>query len=99
MAIPVANASVNPARSLATAVIALGEPLAQVWLFWVAPILGGVAGGLLGRWLLENDHRSMTVGALQNSRSSRGSAPHPVGFSCVFPNMCRANPWLERRGC
>ena len=53
MAIPVDNASVNPARSLATAVIALGEPLAQVWLFWVAPILGGVAGGLLGRWLLE----------------------------------------------
>jgi aquaporin Z len=53
MAIPVDNASVNPARSLATAVIALGDPLAQVWVFWVAPILGGVAGGLLGRWLLE----------------------------------------------
>ena len=42
MAIPVDNASINPARSLATAVIALGEPLAQLWLFWVAPILGGV---------------------------------------------------------
>lgn len=53
MAIPVSNASVNPARSLATAVIAFGEPLAQVWLFWVAPILGGVGGGLLARWLLE----------------------------------------------
>ena len=53
MAIPVDNASVNPARSLATAVIALGDPLAQVWVFWVAPILGGMAGGLLGRWLLE----------------------------------------------
>jgi aquaporin Z len=53
MAIPVDNASVNPARSLATAVIALGDPLAQVWVFWVAPIVGGVAGGLLGRWLLE----------------------------------------------
>jgi aquaporin Z len=53
MAIPVSNASVNPARSLATAVIALGQPLAQVWVFWVAPILGGIAGGLLGRWLFE----------------------------------------------
>lgn len=53
MAIPVSNASVNPARSLATAVIALGEPLTQLWVFWVAPILGGVAGGLLARWLLE----------------------------------------------
>ena len=51
MAIPVSNASVNPARSLATALVALDEPLAQVWLFWVAPILGGLAGGLLGRWL------------------------------------------------
>jgi aquaporin Z len=56
IAIPVDNASINPARSLATAVIAMGEPLAQVWLFWVAPILGGVLGGLLGRWLVgDND--------------------------------------------
>lgn len=56
IAIPVDNASINPARSLATAVIALGEPLAQLWLFWVAPILGGVLGGILGRWLIaEND--------------------------------------------
>ncbi len=54
MAIPVDNASINPARSLATAVIALGEPLAQLWLFWVAPILGGVLGGLLGRWLIDD---------------------------------------------
>lgn len=53
MAIPVSNASVNPARSLATAVIALGQPLAQLWVFWVAPILGGVAGGVFSRWLLE----------------------------------------------
>lgn len=53
MAIPVDNASINPARSLATAVIALGEPLAQLWLFWVAPILGGLIGGLLGRWLID----------------------------------------------
>ena len=35
MAIPVSNASVNPARSLATAFIALGRPLAQLWVFWV----------------------------------------------------------------
>jgi aquaporin Z len=55
MAIPVDNASVNPARSLATAFIALGEPLAQLWLFCVAPILGGVLGGLLGRWLIDDN--------------------------------------------
>jgi len=58
MAIPVSNASVNPARSLATAVIARGQPLAQLWLFWVAPILGGVGGGLLAHWLLEDGSRN-----------------------------------------
>ncbi len=54
MAIPISNASVNPARSMASAVYAGGEALSQVWVFWVAPILGGVLGGLLGRWLLED---------------------------------------------
>jgi aquaporin Z len=52
MAIPISNASVNPARSLASALYAGGEALSQVWLFWVAPILGGVIGGKLGNWLL-----------------------------------------------
>lgn len=53
MAIPISNASVNPARSLGPAVYAGGEALSQVWIFWVAPILGAVIGGLFGRWLLE----------------------------------------------
>jgi aquaporin Z len=54
MAIPISNASVNPARSLGAAIYAGGEPLSQVGLFWVAPILGGVIGGLFGKWLLED---------------------------------------------
>lgn len=54
MAIPISNASVNPARSLGSAVYAGGEALSQVWLFWVAPILGGIIGGIFGRWLLED---------------------------------------------
>jgi len=53
MSIPISNTSVNPARSLAPAIYAGGEPLSQVWLFIVAPILGGIIGGLFGRWLLE----------------------------------------------
>lgn len=53
MAIPISNASVNPARSTATAIYAGGEALSQVWLFWVAPILGGVIGGLFAKWLLD----------------------------------------------
>jgi aquaporin Z len=53
MAIPISNASVNPARSLATALFGGTTALGQVWLFWVAPILGGVLGGAIGKWLVE----------------------------------------------
>lgn len=52
MAIPISNASVNPARSMASAIYAGGPALSQVWVFWLAPILGGVIGGKLGEWLL-----------------------------------------------
>jgi aquaporin Z len=53
MAIPISNASVNPARSLASAVFGGTLALTQLWLFWVAPILGGVIGGAIARWLQE----------------------------------------------
>jgi aquaporin Z len=53
MAIPVSGASVNPARSLGSAVFGGGTALSQLWLFWVAPILGGVIGGTIARWLQE----------------------------------------------
>jgi aquaporin Z len=43
----VTNTSVNPARSTATAVFAGGPALVQLWLFWVAPLVGGIVGGLL----------------------------------------------------
>lgn len=52
MAIPISNASVNPARSMATALYAGGEALSQVWLFWVAPLIGAAIGGLFAKWLL-----------------------------------------------
>ncbi|MEO7719745.1 MAG: aquaporin Z [Capsulimonas sp.] len=45
--IPVTNLSVNPARSTGPAVFVGGWALAQLWLFWVAPIIGGVLGGVL----------------------------------------------------
>jgi aquaporin Z len=47
ISIPVTNTSVNPARSLGVAVFAGGPYLGQVWLFWVAPILGAVIGALV----------------------------------------------------
>jgi len=51
MAIPVTNASLNPARSTATAIFGGAEALSSLWLFWVAPIVGGVIGGLIGNAL------------------------------------------------
>jgi aquaporin Z len=51
VAIPVSNASVNPARSTATALFGGAEALGSLWLFWVAPIVGGVIGGIVGKWL------------------------------------------------
>jgi aquaporin Z len=53
MAIPISNASVNPARSLGSAVFGGATALSQLWLFWLAPIMGGVIGGALARWLQE----------------------------------------------
>ena len=51
VSIPVTNTSVNPARSTGPALLVGGWALQQLWLFWVAPILGGVLGGGLWRWL------------------------------------------------
>lgn len=51
ISIPITNTSVNPARSTAVALFAGGAPLGQLWLFWVAPILGGALGGGLYAWL------------------------------------------------
>ena len=51
VSIPVTNTSVNPARSTGPALFVGGWALAQLWLFWVAPIAGGILGGLAYRWL------------------------------------------------
>ena len=51
--IPVTNTSVNPARSTGAAVFAGSQALAQLWLFWVAPIIGAMVAGALSRWLYE----------------------------------------------
>jgi aquaporin Z len=51
ISIPVTNTSVNPARSTGPALLVGGWALAQLWLFWLAPILGGIIGGVAYRWL------------------------------------------------
>lgn len=51
ISIPVTNTSVNPARSTGPALFADGDYLGQVWLFWVAPIIGAAIAGAVSRWL------------------------------------------------
>jgi aquaporin Z len=51
ISIPVTNTSVNPARSTGVALFAGGLALSQLWLFWIAPIVGGLLGGWLYRAL------------------------------------------------
>jgi len=60
VSIPVTNTSVNPARSTGPALFVGGWALSQLWLFWLAPLLGGAAGGLLYRWLSEEPSEPVT---------------------------------------
>jgi aquaporin Z len=53
--IPVTNTSVNPARSTGPALFAGGEYVMQLWLFWLAPIVGAMIAGLLTRWMYEHE--------------------------------------------
>jgi aquaporin Z len=51
ISIPVTNTSVNPARSTGPALFAGGWALSELWLFWVAPIVGGTLAGFVYNWL------------------------------------------------
>jgi aquaporin Z len=64
--IPVTNTSVNPARSTGPALFAGGWALEQLWLFWVAPLLGGLIGGGLYNALFGTQGK--TIEALEGAR-------------------------------
>jgi aquaporin Z len=55
ISIPVTNTSVNPARSTGPALIVGGWALGQLWLFWVAPLIGAALGGIIYRWFGEDN--------------------------------------------
>ena len=59
ISIPITNTSVNPARSTGTALFAGGWALAQLWAFWVMPIIGGALGGLVYSRVLEAKPQSL----------------------------------------
>ncbi|MGB2591435.1 MAG: aquaporin Z [Candidatus Acidiferrum sp.] len=56
ISIPITNTSVNPARSTAPAIFVGGWALHQLWLFWVAPILGAMVAGLVYRMVFEESN-------------------------------------------
>jgi aquaporin Z len=55
ISIPITNTSVNPARSTGQALFVGGWALGQLWLFWVAPLAGGILGGLLYKILFAKE--------------------------------------------
>jgi aquaporin Z len=52
ISIPVTNTSVNPARSTAVAIFAQTGAVSQLWLFWIAPLIGGALGGAIWKYVL-----------------------------------------------
>ena len=61
VSIPVTNTSVNPARSTGPALFVGGWALSQLWLFWVAPIVGGALGGIVYRWVGGDEPRPEAI--------------------------------------
>ena len=62
VSIPVTKTSVNPARSTGPALFVGGWALQQLWLFWIAPLVGGVLGGVLYRWLSPDEPAGVVAG-------------------------------------
>jgi aquaporin Z len=61
ISIPVTNTSVNPARSTGPAIFVGGWALSQLWLFWLAPIVGGALGGFIYRWVSPDEPARVPV--------------------------------------
>ena len=77
ISIPVTNTSVNPARSTGPALFAGGWAIAQLWLFWVAPLAGAACAGLLHNWLGAEDSAADRVRAVREAGERMGEALAP----------------------
>jgi aquaporin Z len=76
--IPVTNLSVNPARSTGPAIFVRGWALAQLWLFWLAPIIGGALGGVLYAQIFESPLKVSQTPLSVKSRTAAASGQQPV---------------------
>ena len=61
ISIPITNTSVNPARSTGPALIVGGWALGQLWLFWIAPLVGAVLGGAAYSWLGGKEYAALAT--------------------------------------
>jgi aquaporin Z len=77
ISIPVTNTSVNPARSTGPALFVGGWALAQLWLFWIAPIAGAMVGGLLHSWLSAEDDAADRAEAARQAALTPGEPLAP----------------------
>jgi aquaporin Z len=74
VSIPVTNTSVNPARSTGVAFFAGGWALGQLWLFWVAPIIGAsIAGAAYA--VLSGERSPVDISGVEGAEPSSGTAP------------------------
>jgi aquaporin Z len=65
ISIPVTNTSVNPARSTAVAFFAQNGAMGQLWLFWLAPLVGGALGALIWRFILSPGESPRGIGGVE----------------------------------
>src|SRR5678815_803662 len=72
ISIPVTNTSVNPARSTGPALFVGGWAIRQLWLFWIAPLVGGSLAGLVYNWLGSNTDEVKTYFPEGVSREKQG---------------------------
>jgi len=70
ISIPVTNTSVNPARSTGPALFVGGWAIAQLWLFWVAPILGAILAGFFYSWLIGDEKNEPDIVGEESAREN-----------------------------
>jgi len=70
VSIPITNTSVNPARSTGPALFAGGGYIGQLWLFWLAPLVGAALAGLMARWLYEAVEITESILVVETETSS-----------------------------
>jgi aquaporin Z len=68
--IPVTNTSVNPARSTGPALFAGGPYIRQLWLFWLAPIIGAAIAGFFTRWLYQTEPVTVETRVVEETRTA-----------------------------